>query len=281
MSKVGKILNLGSSSQGNCFYIEVLSNGGKLGLLLESGFSYNEIVTRLSKNGVSVNDVDLALISHKHADHSMSIHDLLDRYIEVYAPKDVFDHYNITTLDDYIMQEYKWKEIADGVLVLPIPLEHFDKNEKVTNYGYIIKIDNEFRILFAIDTKYIPQDLSNFKFDLIFVEANYIEDTISWALKDAKRKQNHGKIARYERLLNSHMSVEALGRTFDGSIGENAKPYDLSKCKAIFLMHLSSNRATNDTYYQEFLKNYLNANKEIVKLNKDCKVYIAKRNGGF
>ena len=67
-------------------------------------------------------------------------------------------------------------------------MEHNDRKENVEIYGFCV-YDKVFSMLFAIDTKYIPQDLSAFHFDVIFIEANYLEDTIKFALLDAQKKQ--------------------------------------------------------------------------------------------
>ena len=61
--------------------------------------------------------------------------------------------------------------------VLGIPLLHQDKGKDIYNLGYIISIANEFNMLYVIDTRYIPQDLSHYKFDVIFIEANYLEES--------------------------------------------------------------------------------------------------------
>jgi ribonuclease BN (tRNA processing enzyme) len=168
-----------------------------------------------------------------------------------------------------------------GVEVYPLPMEHYDEDRKVVNYGYYIKVDDEFNILFVTDTKFIPQDLTDIKFDLIFIEANYLEDKVRFAFKDAENNRDYGKVARYKRLLDSHFSLENVARTLTGMINKNPKPYDLSNCKAIFLTHLSSGKDTNDSYYRQFLTNYLTANKELVKMPNDLKIIVMKQKGGM
>ena len=101
---------------------------------------------------------------------------------------------------------------------------------------------------------------------MIFIEANYLEDKVMWALRDAKRRKNKGNIARYSRLVNSHMSLENLARTLDGSLTEDSKPFNLSKTKLIFLTHLSSGHLTNESYYKIFLTEYLKQTKKENKI---------------
>lgn len=276
-SKIGRIINLGSSSEGNAFYIEL---GGK-NILIECGFDYKELLRRMIKNGIDINKVDAVLVTHHHSDHSKSVKELINANVKVYAPHTVFKHYNIDTYAHFIMEEYQKKEIFDGITVLPIPLEHYDKDTKVYNLGYVISVGDDFKMLFVIDTKFIPQDLSNIKFDLIFIEANYIRDNVYFALRDANRNKDVGKQARYKRLLDSHFSIENMVQTLDGTINKNSNPYDLSKTKMIFLTHISSNTLTNESYYRTFVANYLMATKERTKVKEDCKVIVCKKEGDF
>jgi len=282
-SKIGRLVNLGSSSKGNSFYIELLSNSltKPLHILLEVGFDFNSLLKSMVKNNIDLNKIDLVLVTHKHHDHSVSMKEFVKRGIPVYAPMTAFEEWNIFYQEKYLTKAYDWKEIAKGIAILPIPLEHFDKGERVETFGYIFDIDNEFTMLFATDTKYIPQDLSQFKFDVVFLEANYLEDTIKYALLDAEKEKHQGNISRYARLVDSHMSLENMVQTLDGSIGSHSKPFDLSNTKLLFLIHLSSNRQTNEQYYKEFVRNYLNRVATKVKLNDKMKIVVCKRDGGF
>ena len=283
MNKIGRLVNLGSSSQGNSFYIELLSERTTkpLRMLLEVGFDFNELLKRMVKSNIKLNDIDVVLVSHKHHDHSRSMLEFVKRGIPVYAPKQAFEEWNVFYQEQCLLEEYKWKKIGYGTHVMPIPLEHFDKGEKVETFGFILNVDNEFNMLFATDTKYIPQDLSKFSFDVIFIEANYLEDTVRYALQDAEKEKDENNISRYARLVDSHMSLENTVQTLDGSIRDGAKPFNLSKTKVIFLIHLSSNKMTNEQYYKTFTKNYLERTKHKTNANPKLDVVVCKREGGF
>lgn len=272
---LGKILNLGSSSSGNLYYVEIReeSRDKPFILVIEAGFSYNEILRRLTKERIDINTVDAFLISHEHNDHSMGGRELASRGFKIYAP------YTLDYATDTIVEK-QWTYLDKNIKVLGFPLLHQDKGKDIYNLGYIISVGNDFNMLYVIDTRYIPQDLSQYKFDVIFIEANYLEDKVMWALRDAKRRQSKGNIARYSRLVNSHMSLENLARTLDGSLTEDSKPFDLSNTKLIFLTHLSSGALTNEAYYKVFLTEYLKQTKKKTKF-KDAKIVICKKDGGF
>jgi phosphoribosyl 1,2-cyclic phosphodiesterase len=283
MSRVERIVNLGSSSEGNAFYIEILPANSRepFNILIECGFEYKEMLRKLVENKIDVLDIDAVLVTHLHKDHSASFKTFHERGYKTYAPKSVFEHYNLQYSENNILKEYENKSIDDEIVIKPIPLEHHDANVQVENFGFIIEVSNDYHILFAIDTKYIPQDLSAYKFNLIFIEANYVENNIKFALFDAQRKQDRGKVARYKRLYNSHFSLENLAKTIDGSINSMAKPYNLSNCDTIFLMHLSSNKQTNEKYYTMFLSKFIDKTRHITNAKDTLRVVAMKKEGGF
>lgn len=286
MAKVERIINLGSSSDGNSFYIELISDANQkpFNLLIECGFEYKELLRRLVKNNIDITDIDAVLVSHKHKDHSASLKELVSRGFTVFAPKSTFDNHSVQVEGNskiHVVEEYKTFTMSKGINVYPIPLEHHDVNEHIENFGYIINIGDDFNILFAIDTKYLPQDLSDYTFKMIFIEANYIENNIRFALYDAIKQKDKGKISRYKRLYNSHFSLENLARTLDGTINENAKPFNLSQTDIVYLMHLSSNRTTNEKYYTTFLKKFIDSTREKTSAKNSIRVVAMKKEGGF
>lgn len=282
MAKVERVINLGSSSEGNAFYIELVSDADHkpFNLLIECGFDYKTLLKKMIANKIDILDIDAVLITHKHKDHSAAFLDLYKRGYEIYAPQSVFDLLSIDGGKN-VTKAYQKKMIQNGITITPIPLEHHDVNEQVENYGYIINIGENFDILFAIDTKYIPQDLSDYKFKYIFIEANYIEQNIKFALYDAQKNKDKGKVTRYKRLYNSHFSLENLARTLDGTINEDAKPFDLSQTDIIYLMHLSSNKMTNEKYYTFFLSKFIDKTRHKTKAKDTLRVVAMKKEGGF
>lgn len=119
------------------------------------------------------------------------------------------------------------------------PLEIVGEPTLIENLAYIITINNNYNILFMIDTMYNPYNLSKYKFDMIFIETNYFSQPIWIAYRNATENRDYGNRHRYMRLLYSHLSVENATKTLNG--------FDLSKTQSIFAMHTSTTeRAIGD-----------------------------------
>lgn len=267
--RIGRFINIGSSSLGNAFYIELkLKNSDKpFGLLLDCGFRYEKIAKALNEYGKGMQDVNAILVTHKHNDHSIGVKEMVDRGKRVFAPLTVFDYHNLKVEDRFIIKGLNRKSIADGISVLPIPLDHQEQGgDYVENYGYILDIENEFRIIYITDTKFIKYDLTPYRANLIIVEANFDIRVIKQALDNAKGFDEK----RYERNLNSHMSVQHTAKWLSN--------LDLTRTKLIVLMHLSS----NSKYAQPFKFKVIIENKlKSVGKTHIPKIIVAKMNGGF
>lgn len=267
--RIGRVLNLGSSSKGNAFYIEIFREGypNPFKLLVECGFDINTIRTRLLDKGISVNDLDAILITHEHQDHAKSVVDFVKMNKRVFAPRSVFERYGLLeqTTERFIIKEKTHKAIGIGIDVLGMPLDHENDDGSPTyNLGYIITIEYNYRILFVTDTKHIRWDLSNYQFNMIFIEANNLRRVIHFALKGAKESKNRGLQIHFNRVLNSHMLVEKTAKTLT--------TFDLSKCEVIILTHLSANLKTNPFEFKKIVLKKLRENNKLRKV-------IKKQNG--
>ena len=264
---------MGSSSEGNSFYIEIYRKGypNPFKLLIECGFAYNELSKRLLNKGISVRDLNAILITHEHQDHSKAIVDLHKKGKKIYAPRSVFEKYGLLDRveNKYIIEENSLKGIADGITVRGFPLEHENDDGSLTyNLGYIITVDREYRILFVTDTKQIRWDLSKYQFNLIFIEANNLRRVLHFSLKGAKETNNYGAQIHLKRVLKSHMLVEKTAMTL--------ATFDLSKCDTIFLIHLSANLKTNIFEFKKVIRDKLTQAKKFrkVRITKNGKSVI-------
>lgn len=205
----------------------------------------------MSSEGLDLRPVDAVLITHNHKDHSAASNDLRRRGKRVYGNRLIVGD------DPYMMLEAgSIKTIAAHTRVYPFSVEH----DAVDSLGFVIYTDMEM-ILFVNDCKYFAEDLSKQKFDYIFIESNYDGKVIHFAYEAAKDQKNNIDIDRYERLLNSHMSI---AHTCD-----HLKKLDLSNCKGIFLMHLSDRHANPNLFKQRVSKEF----------GKPC--FVCRKSGGI
>lgn len=253
--------NLGSSSVGNSFILEIhrTNYDTPFILMLEAGFAIGDLKRRLFEKGYTLNDIDVALITHAHNDHSIAMKELSDIGVKVYAPKETFDKYEMVVDNHYVISKFVQKTIADEIKVFGIPLEHIGEDGlDVENYAYVITVENKYRILFATDTKYIKYNLSKYQFDMIVIESNYIHQQMYFALENAKEKNDHFRIHHYKRVMNSHLSVNRTAQTLS--------TFNLDKTKAIFLIHLTSGYNNPFAFKEIVEKRLKKENKRIPKL---------------
>jgi len=278
--KVLRHVNLGSSSEGNCYYLELaLDNGEIFKMFIECGFAYQELLKKCIEFNIDINEINAVLVTHEHFDHSRAVLDLHKRGYKIYAPQTVFDRHKINIDKKQVFEkEFKNKLIYDNIKVLGFPLEHNDEHGSIYNLGYIITIDDNFKILFVIDTKYIDFDLTDYKFNMIYIESNHIRARLSHAVTQAKQSGDVIRLRRYNRLYNSHMSIENTCKILFGyknKRGEYIKGLNLKDTELIILTHLTSDKTTKPLYYKQVAEIY----KKQVKTN--AIVLVARRTGGY
>lgn len=287
---LGKVINLGSSSKGNSYLIEIHRKDypNPFRIMIELGLdSEKQLSQRLLNHGMSITNVDAFLITHEHLDHARLVKDFVKKGKKVYAPNTVFERHceGIEIENKYVIKEQTIKSITDGIKVYGFPLDHEnDDGSSTYNLGYIITIDNWFNILFVTDTKHIRFDLSEFQFNVIFIEANNTHRVIANALKNAQEHNDRLGTIHYSRVLKSHMLVEKTAKTL--------ATFDLRKTDKIYLIHLSAFTQVNPYEFKGIVVNSMikyNQLREITYKNTEGKtiktklpkVLVAKRNGDW
>ena len=245
-----KTVCLASSSAGNCFLLE-LDCGTRIStVMVECGIPARKILEGMSANGIDASKVDACLITHAHGDHCASAKDVARWGIPVYASRETLSR---CLPGGNPLEELAPNRICDGVAVLPFPVEHDIEGAM----GFVIKTSRE-TVLFVNDCKLWESDLSAFKFDYVMIECNYWHKSVyaqlaelrraiqKGGLSEQERKENLTLQKQHERNINSHMSLAGCVR--------GLKKLDLSRCRAILLMHLS------DRYANEYeMKNTVQA----------------------
>ncbi len=247
-----KLVCFGSSSAGNSYYIELnRKDRPPVKLLVEVGLTFNEIVTKSSINKIDLTEIDAILVTHNHQDHCKAVPQFRKRGFKIYGNSIITQGDLRTTL-----HPGQAKVIALDTIVTPFEVEH-DAPEPL---GFVISSGLE-TILFVNDNKYFKADLSHIKFDYVLIESNYDGRTIHYALQNARDANDYPSIRRYERIINSHMSVSNTVKMLKGM--------NLSRTKSIFLMHLSDRHANEFKF------------KEMVQKATNIQTFVCKKSGGI
>lgn len=215
-----KLKVLGSSSAGNCYFLE---NEDEV-LILECGVPIKEIKKALDW---SFKKVVGCLVTHSHNDHSKSIKDLQSFGVHVYALPETLEAKKIDSpfsipvevLACYIIGEFS---------VIPLPARH-----DVPIVSYLIYHKEFGNLVFATDTYILPNELKGVRNWMI--EANYDKDILAQDVADGK---TNSYLA--QRVVKSHMSI---GKTL-----EAVKASGVEFAKNIVLIHLSDSNSDMNSF---------------------------------
>ena len=225
----------GSSSGGNCFLFEM---EGADPFFLECGIEWRKVLLNGMEQGLDVYNASSCLITHSHGDHCKAWKEASSQGISLFSSKETLEALGA---EGTALEINKPNRIAEGLYALPFPVRH----DAVGSVGYYIKTKTE-SIAFVNDNKGIIADVSNFKPDYLFVECNYYDKQAKRILDDLKRYMAKGEMGGEYR--KAHQAAQLLERNmkYHSSLLDTADTiarFDLSKCKAIFLMHLSGRYA--------------------------------------
>ena len=76
------ILCLGSGSTGNCY---LLGKGDEY-IMVECGFPYKTIVSKLCDYDITIDQIKAVVVSHSHKDHAFAVEDFKCLDIPVFTP---------------------------------------------------------------------------------------------------------------------------------------------------------------------------------------------------
>lgn len=224
-----KFTSLASGSTGNAYLLE----GKETKILIECGIPVNKLNEKLNHE---LSQIDACFVSHLHKDHSKALFDVASRGVEIHALKETLDtfpkHHRYNALRYQKVKAgraYTAIKVGDEFTVYPFPVEH-----DVENVGFLIHSNfSGEKLLFIIDTFY-----SKYKFTGVThfcVECNYSAEILAENIKE------QGLSKKYvDRIYKSHFSLENLCDFFDAN--------DLTQCKEIHLMHMSSTNGDADLF---------------------------------
>lgn len=222
-------ISLASSSRGNAYLVKA---NGASPLLLEAGLPIKQLRDKLRTYGVSLSDLAGCLVSHEHGDHSKAVKDLLKVGVDCWMSEGTAKAIGMEAHHRIILLvESKAEVIIGNWKILPFPLEH-DAAEPL---GFFIGHRDE-RLLFVADTGYVEERFSGIT--LAAVECNNIAEIMSENILAGNIPAVVGK-----RIRRTHMSLENLIAMLRAN--------DLSRCRTIYLMHLSDGNSDERRMIQE------------------------------
>lgn len=201
--------SLASSSKGNCYIV----SDGETSILLECGISFRRIKNGL---GFDLSAIRACLVSHEHKDHAKSVMDLIKSGVEVFASEGTAGALDCPLITPVEAGE----QFRVGSLEI-MPFETF--HDAADPLGFLIysRADGE-RLAFATDTVNLAYRFPGVT--LLALEANYDKDIL------ARCERMPEKVRR--RVTNTHMEI--------GTLCGYLQTLDLSQCREIYLLHLSS-----------------------------------------
>lgn len=200
---------LASSSAGNAYIV----SDGKTRLLIEAGLAHRTLQKLL---GFQIAELDGCLISHEHKDHAKAALEVIKDGIPVYMSAGTKEALNATGAAVCASM----KQFSIGSMeVVPFAVFH-DCAEPL---GFLIqsRVDGD-KLVFATDTVNL-----RYKFpgvNILAIEANFDPEILSRCEKMPEKTRH--------RIANTHMDINVLC--------EYLCTLDLSKCREIHLLHLSS-----------------------------------------
>lgn len=145
----GVIHFLGSGSEGNT---AVITDSRQRSILLDLGVNWKTILKGINYD---LWGVDLALVTHCHSDHTLSLRKAIDNYIPCYANADVCSKYNGCNVINDMLLYNEWR------------IQTFELVHSVPNNAFIIDTSDNIRILYCTDTVYIPKVVKNVNYAII------------------------------------------------------------------------------------------------------------------
>ena len=183
--------------------------------------------------GYVFSDVENCILTHGHFDHSKFTKEIMGRGITIYMSKETKEELSVSGY--FVKEVCNMETFRIGTfLIKPFDLPHTNTDgTECKNFGYLIySLATKERVLFCTDCHYIPYNFP--PCDYYFIECNYTESNV----KDVNFVD--------KRRLRSHQSIETALLFLSKQ--------DLSKCKCIYPIHISTKNNLSKKWIKEKIK---------------------------
>ncbi len=219
---------LGSSSEGNCAYLE--ANG--LRILVDAGFSGKKTLEMLEKIGVSIEQIDAVFLTHDHCDHAQGVRGLAQfSHLKFFANRDT-----VRAVEKTIQRSVNWQVFEsgknfqfDGITVetLKLPHDAYDPVGYIFRWGKEDLFSSEGSVAWMQDLGYVTNELKRKISDIRIIA---IESNHDLEMLDADKKRPW----RTKERIRGRM-----GHLNNGDIVNLFSETDTSRISHVLLTHLS------------------------------------------
>lgn len=214
---------LASGSTGNAYRI----SEGNRSILIDPGVPYQQL-QRLS--GHKLSQIDSVLVSHEHADHCRSVHDLARTGVEIALSRGTLDALGGRNGSIFkLISAEKEADLMMGWRVLPFATVH----DAVEPLGFLILSPAGEKILYASDTCYIRHRFTGVNHFII--EANHSEELLQQNDRLPESLKN--------RIRMSHFEIKRVIEFY--------RAQDLSAARSIHAIHISEQNGNADLFASE------------------------------
>lgn len=213
-----------SSSSGNMYTV----SDGKTVVMLDCGLPWKKARELLQFKTSNIAGI---LLTHRHMDHCKGAKDAAKAGLDIYASQPTFDALQIPGHRANAIEAGQQFQVGTWTV---FPFEVVHDTEGALGF-YMVNGDNE-AFLYLTDTAYSPVRFA--RLHVIAAECNFAGDILTENILEGRVPWFVGK-----RIRRSHCSLE----TFI----ELLKANDLSMCREIHLLHLSSGNSDQDRMKRE------------------------------
>jgi len=199
--------------------------------MMECGISFRKIRQAFD---FQLSGISGCLVSHEHGDHAKAAMELLKSGVDCYMSSGTAHALQLSGHRLHTVPALKQFRVGTFT-VLPFPTQH----DCAEPFGFLIQSDSGDKLLFATDTYYIKFKFSGVNY--IMIESNYRKETLEENIQSGLVPA-----AIRNRIARSHFEIENV-KTFLSAC-------DLSQCREIHLIHISSQNGDPGFFVEEIQK---------------------------